>query len=165
MPHPFGAQVVYAAEGALPCHVLAYVEANPRASFLAVLSSRGNTPLGRKHAETARCVVGSLQWSRHDATSLSFIAPGLAGPFTFPTTAATSEPSSDSGTYIRCTEFREPMHLFASEAINAGVDVYTLADLLSHEDPALTLRRYVHRVSEALDKARKAIGQRYRLAA
>ncbi|NEA59558.1 tyrosine-type recombinase/integrase [Streptomyces sp. SID13666] len=56
-------------------------------------------------------------------------------------------------------------HLFASEAINAGVDVYTLADLLGHEDPAFTLRRYVHRVAGAVSKARKAIGQRYRLTA
>ncbi|GGU53475.1 hypothetical protein GCM10010211_17760 [Streptomyces albospinus] len=56
-------------------------------------------------------------------------------------------------------------HLFASEAINEGVDVYTLADLLGHEDPAFTLRRYVHRVTGAVEKARKAIGQRYRLAA
>ena len=32
-------------------------------------------------------------------------------------------------------------HLFASEAINEGVDVYILADLLGHEDPAFTLRR------------------------
>lgn len=55
-------------------------------------------------------------------------------------------------------------HLFASEAINEGVDVYTLADLLGHEDPAFTLRRYVHRVSGAVEKARKAIGRRYRLA-
>ncbi|MGW6405273.1 tyrosine-type recombinase/integrase [Streptomyces sp. NPDC055134] len=56
-------------------------------------------------------------------------------------------------------------HLFASEAINEGVDVYTLADLLGHEDPAFTLRRYVHRVTGAVEKARKAIGQRYRPAA
>ncbi|MFD9905686.1 tyrosine-type recombinase/integrase [Streptomyces sp. NPDC059063] len=56
-------------------------------------------------------------------------------------------------------------HLFASEAINEGVDVYTLADLLGHEDPAFTLRRYVHRVSGAVDRARKAVGKRYRTAA
>ncbi|GGX72826.1 tyrosine-type recombinase/integrase [Streptomyces hiroshimensis] len=56
-------------------------------------------------------------------------------------------------------------HLFASEAINEGVDVYTLADLLGHEDPAFTLRRYVHRVTDAAEKARKAIGRRYRTAA
>ncbi|MFE7545186.1 tyrosine-type recombinase/integrase [Streptomyces platensis] len=56
-------------------------------------------------------------------------------------------------------------HLFASEAINEGVDVYTLADLLGHEDPAFTLRRYVHRVTGAVGKARRAIGQRYRAAA
>ncbi|MCZ1015363.1 tyrosine-type recombinase/integrase [Streptomyces noursei] len=56
-------------------------------------------------------------------------------------------------------------HLFASEAINEGVDVYTLADLLGHEDPAFTLRRYVHRVTGAVEKARKAIGRRYRSAA
>lgn len=53
-------------------------------------------------------------------------------------------------------------HLFASEAINEGVDVYTLADLLGHEDPAFTLRRYVHRVAGAVEKSRKAIGHRYR---
>lgn len=46
-------------------------------------------------------------------------------------------------------------HLFASEAINEGVDVYTLADLLGHEDPAFTLRRYVHRVTGAVEKARR----------
>ncbi|MFC9237903.1 tyrosine-type recombinase/integrase [Streptomyces decoyicus] len=55
-------------------------------------------------------------------------------------------------------------HLFASEAIAEGVDVYTLADLLGHEDPAFTLRRYVHRVKGAVERARKAIGKRYRLA-
>ncbi|MFI5526992.1 tyrosine-type recombinase/integrase [Kitasatospora sp. NPDC051853] len=53
-------------------------------------------------------------------------------------------------------------HLFASEALNEGVDVYTLADLLGHEDPAFTLRRYVHRVARSLDKAREAISRRYR---
>ncbi|EGJ77878.1 putative phage integrase family protein [Streptomyces sp. Tu6071] len=56
-------------------------------------------------------------------------------------------------------------HLYASEAINEGVDVYTLADLLGHEDPAFTLRRYVHRVTGAVERARRAIGQRYRPAA
>ncbi|MGW8887369.1 tyrosine-type recombinase/integrase [Streptomyces sp. NPDC055749] len=56
-----------------------------------------------------------------------------------------------------------PRHLFASEAINEGVDVYTLADLLGHEDPSFTLRRYVHRVQGSMEKARKAIGKRYRL--
>ncbi|NEB76424.1 tyrosine-type recombinase/integrase [Streptomyces sp. SID14478] len=56
-------------------------------------------------------------------------------------------------------------HLFASEAINEGVDVYTLADLLGHEDPAFTLRRYVHRVTGAVEKARNAIGRRYQPAA
>nr|WP_310729375.1 site-specific integrase [Streptomyces sp. N2A] len=56
-------------------------------------------------------------------------------------------------------------HLFASEAINEGVDVYTLADLLGHEDPAFMLRRYVHRVTGAVEKACRAIGQRYRAAA
>ncbi|WP_179889485.1 tyrosine-type recombinase/integrase [Streptomyces sp. st115] len=56
-------------------------------------------------------------------------------------------------------------HLFASKAISEGVDVYTLADLLGHEDPAFTLRRYVHRVTGAIEKARNAIGQRYRLTA
>ncbi|GAA2086408.1 hypothetical protein GCM10009801_48830 [Streptomyces albiaxialis] len=56
-------------------------------------------------------------------------------------------------------------HLFASEAINEGVDVHTLADLLGHEDPAFTLRRYVHRVTGAVAEAGKAIGKRYRLAA
>ncbi|WP_435604075.1 tyrosine-type recombinase/integrase [Streptomyces sp. bgisy130] len=39
-------------------------------------------------------------------------------------------------------------HLFASPAINEGVDVYALSDLLGHEDPAFTLRRYVHRATE-----------------
>ncbi|WP_326811832.1 tyrosine-type recombinase/integrase [Streptomyces scopuliridis] len=52
-------------------------------------------------------------------------------------------------------------HLFASEAINEGVDVYTLADLLGHEDPSFPLRRYMHCVTGAVDKALKAIGQRY----
>nr|WP_277743092.1 tyrosine-type recombinase/integrase [Streptomyces sp. LX-29] len=56
-------------------------------------------------------------------------------------------------------------HLFASEAINEGVDVYTLADLLGHEDPAFTLRRYVHRIKGAAEKARKAIGRRHQMAA
>ncbi|MEZ0096010.1 tyrosine-type recombinase/integrase [Streptacidiphilus sp. EB129] len=56
-------------------------------------------------------------------------------------------------------------HLFASEALSAGVDIYTLADLLGHEDPAFTLRRYVHRVAGSLKKARAAISLRYRSAA
>ncbi|WP_275115367.1 hypothetical protein [Streptomyces sp. Ncost-T6T-1] len=55
--------------------------------------------------------------------------------------------------------------MFASEAINEGVGVYTLADLLGHEDPASTLRRYVHRATGAIEKARNANGQCYRLTA
>jgi hypothetical protein len=37
--------------------------------------------------------------------------------------------------------------------------------LLGHEDPAYTLRRYVHRVAGALNRARAAIAHRYDRAA
>lgn len=52
-------------------------------------------------------------------------------------------------------------HLFASMALDHGVDIYTLADRLGHADPAFTLRKYVHRVPNAGAKLRTALQSMY----
>lgn len=52
-------------------------------------------------------------------------------------------------------------HLYASMLIEAGVDVYTVADRLGHADPAFTLRKYVHRVASAGRKVRRAVRSMY----
>ena len=52
-------------------------------------------------------------------------------------------------------------HLFASMALDNGVDIYTLADRLGHADPAFTLRKYVHRVPNAGAKVRTAVRRMY----
>ncbi|MCJ0868130.1 tyrosine-type recombinase/integrase [Streptomyces sp. AP-93] len=56
-------------------------------------------------------------------------------------------------------------HLYASMMIEAGVDIYTLADRLGHADPAFTLRKYVHRVASAGAKVRSALRNMYGTAA
>ncbi|MGW5100661.1 tyrosine-type recombinase/integrase [Streptomyces sp. NPDC004100] len=52
-------------------------------------------------------------------------------------------------------------HLFASIALEHGVDIYTLADRLDHSDPAFTLRKYVHRVPDAGAKPRATLRNIY----
>ncbi|WP_330457470.1 site-specific integrase [Streptomyces sp. NBC_00820] len=56
-------------------------------------------------------------------------------------------------------------HLFASMALEHGVDIYTLSDRLGHSDPAFTLRKYVHRVPNAGAKLRAALRNIYEQAA
>ncbi|MGW3371737.1 tyrosine-type recombinase/integrase [Streptomyces hydrogenans] len=55
--------------------------------------------------------------------------------------------------------------LYASMMLDGGVDIYTLADRLGHADPAFTLRNYVHRVTGAGDKVRRAVRSMYGRAA
>ncbi|MEU4948041.1 tyrosine-type recombinase/integrase [Streptomyces lavendulae] len=56
-------------------------------------------------------------------------------------------------------------HLYASMMLAGGVDIYTLADRLGHNDPAFTLRKYVHRVAGAGSKVRRAVQGMYGRAA
>jgi integrase len=52
-------------------------------------------------------------------------------------------------------------HLFASMALDHGMDIYTLADRPGHSDPAFTLRKYVRRVPNAGAKLRAALRNIY----
>lgn len=40
--------------------------------------------------------------------------------------------------------FHTLRHTFATRAIESGMDVRTLADILGHKDPKITLQRYAH---------------------
>ncbi len=45
---------------------------------------------------------------------------------------------------IPCRGFHALRHTFATRAIECGVDVRTLSELLGHKNPTVTLNRYVH---------------------
>lgn len=44
----------------------------------------------------------------------------------------------------RCRGFHALRHTFATRALENGMDVRTLADILGHKNAAVTLNRYVH---------------------
>lgn len=44
--------------------------------------------------------------------------------------------------------FHSLRHTFATRAIECGVDVRTLAEILGHKDPSVTLKRYAHSLME-----------------
>ena len=44
--------------------------------------------------------------------------------------------------------FHALRHTFATRALECGMDVKTLADILGHKNPQITLNRYVHSLME-----------------
>lgn len=55
--------------------------------------------------------------------------------------------------------FHSLRHTFATRAIECGVDVKTLSEILGHKDPTITLKRYVHSLFEHKKKMMNMIGK------
>lgn len=53
-------------------------------------------------------------------------------------------------------------HLYATERIEAGMNIRTLADRLGHADPAYTLRNYVHEHEPDDEAERRLVDQALR---
>ena len=53
-------------------------------------------------------------------------------------------------------------HTFASVALNAGMDVTVLAEILGHADASVTLRTYAHALPDARERARQIMTQMWR---
>ena len=55
--------------------------------------------------------------------------------------------------------FHALRHTFATRAIECGVDVKTLSELLGHKDPSITLEFYVHSLMEHKKQMMDKIGK------
>ncbi len=55
--------------------------------------------------------------------------------------------------------FHSLRHTFATRAIECGVDVKTLSEILGHKDPTITLKRYVHSLTDHKKKMMNMIGK------
>lgn len=55
--------------------------------------------------------------------------------------------------------FHSLRHTFATRAIECGVDVKTLSEILGHNNPAITLKRYVHSLMEHKQAMMNKIGK------
>ena len=44
--------------------------------------------------------------------------------------------------------FHAPRHTFATRALECGMDVKTLSEILGHKSPTVTVNRYVHSLIE-----------------
>jgi integrase len=53
-------------------------------------------------------------------------------------------------------------HTFASIALNAGMDVTVLAEILGHADASVTLRTYAHALPNARERARQIMAQMWK---
>jgi integrase len=53
-------------------------------------------------------------------------------------------------------------HTFASVALNAGMDVTVLAEILGHADASVTLRTYAHALPDAHERARHIMAQMWK---
>ena len=51
--------------------------------------------------------------------------------------------------------FHDLRHTAATLMLQNGVDISTTADILGHKDPAMTLRKYAHVLSDMQDQAAK----------
>ena len=56
-------------------------------------------------------------------------------------------------------EFHALRHTFATRAIECGMDVKTLSEILGHKSPAITLNRYVHSLIEHKREMMNRIGE------
>ena len=57
--------------------------------------------------------------------------------------------------------FHALRHTFATRALECGMDVKMLSELLGHKDPAVTLRRYVHSLMEHKKEMMNKVGNTY----
>lgn len=55
--------------------------------------------------------------------------------------------------------FHALRHTFATRAIEVGMDVKTLSEILGHRDPSVTLRRYAHSLSEHKAEMMNKVGR------
>lgn len=58
--------------------------------------------------------------------------------------------------------FHDLRHTFATVGVNEGVDVRTVADMLGHADPAMTLRVYAVSAPEAKRRAAETLSEAFR---
>ncbi len=61
--------------------------------------------------------------------------------------------------HIRHKGFHALRHTFATRALEVGVDVKTLSEILGHQDPSITLRRYTHSLMEHKTEMMNKVGQ------
>lgn len=57
--------------------------------------------------------------------------------------------------------FHSLRHTFATRALECGMDVKMLSEILGHKDPAVTLRRYVHSLMEQKKEMMNKVGNTY----
>ncbi len=55
--------------------------------------------------------------------------------------------------------FHALRHTFATRALEVGMDVKTLSEILGHRDPAVTLRRYAHSLTEHKSEMMNRLGR------
>ncbi len=60
---------------------------------------------------------------------------------------------------IKHRGFHALRHTFATRALEVGVDVKTLSEILGHQDPSITLRRYTHSLMEHKTEMMNKVGQ------
>lgn len=60
---------------------------------------------------------------------------------------------------IKHRGFHALRHTFATRALEVGVDVKTLSEILGHRDPSITLRRYTHSLMEHKKEMMNRVGQ------
>ena len=60
---------------------------------------------------------------------------------------------------IKHRGFHALRHTFATRALEVGVDVKTLSEILGHQDPSITLRRYTHSLMDHKTEMMNKVGQ------
>ncbi len=60
---------------------------------------------------------------------------------------------------IKHKGFHALRHTFATRALEVGVDVKTLSEILGHQDPSITLRRYTHSLMDHKTEMMNKVGQ------
>ena len=60
---------------------------------------------------------------------------------------------------LRHRGFHALRHTFATRAIEVGMDVKTLAEILGHRDPSITLKRYAHSLYEHKSEMMNKVGR------
>lgn len=57
--------------------------------------------------------------------------------------------------------FHALRHTFATRAVECGMDVKMLSEILGHKSPAITLNRYVHSFMDSKRKIMNKLGDAY----
>jgi integrase len=135
-------------------------------TWQATRDGKNRVPLKKRKAGEYRDIpVPDMVWNLVKDLPDGPLCPGKSTRYV--TYAVVWQKFSRSCTNMGITGFttHSLRHAFATDALNEGMNIVDLANVLGHADPSVTLRIYVHAMPDAFDRTQAMMNARWALRA